>query len=160
MTNDWVIMQSETNVSQPLPSVAYCPSPGWMWAWQPWWWWWWWWCRLGITPDSFIRALWRSYQQRHVDRAGGMGEGMITSRIRYILYVKEYFTCRTNLRHEISGFTSHPKKGVQRIFIALESIVSPGLNPRPLSPVASTLTTHYTTEMTYKTVLLNALDWR
>jgi hypothetical protein len=46
------------------------------------------------------------------------------------------------LRHGTSGFTSHPKKGVLRIFIALKNPSSlPGLNPQPLCPVASTLTT-------------------
>jgi hypothetical protein len=27
---------------------------------------------LGITPDSFTRALWQSYQQRHLGQVGGM----------------------------------------------------------------------------------------
>jgi hypothetical protein len=40
-------------------------------------WWWWWWCRLGITPDSSTRALWQSYQQRHLGKVGGMDEGAI-----------------------------------------------------------------------------------
>jgi hypothetical protein len=29
-------------------------------------WWWWWWCWLGKTPDLSTRALWQSYQQRHL----------------------------------------------------------------------------------------------
>jgi hypothetical protein len=37
---------------------------------------------------------------------------------------------------------SHQKKGVVRIFVALKNPSPlPGLNPRPLGPVASTLTT-------------------
>jgi hypothetical protein len=52
-----------------------------------------------------------------------------------------FFTCR-KIWHSASGFTSHPKKGVLRIFIALKNpLPRPGLNLRPLRPVASTLTT-------------------
>jgi hypothetical protein len=32
--------------------------------------------RLGITPDSSTRALWQSYQQRHLRQVGGMDEGV------------------------------------------------------------------------------------
>jgi hypothetical protein len=50
-------------------------------------------------------------------------------------------TCRKNLRHGASGFTSHPKGGVLRIVIAIKNpSLRPGLNPRLLGPVASTLT--------------------
>jgi hypothetical protein len=39
-----------------------------------------------------------------------------------------------------SRFTSHPKEGVLRNVIALiNPSLGPGLNPRPLGPVASTL---------------------
>jgi hypothetical protein len=50
------------------------------------------------------------------------------------------FTCRKSLRYGTSGFTSRPTEGVLPIFIALK-IRRPSLNPRPLGPVASTLTT-------------------
>jgi hypothetical protein len=41
-----------------------------------------------------------------------------------------------------SGFTSHPKEGVLRIFVALKILSPrPGLKTRPSGPVASTLTT-------------------
>jgi hypothetical protein len=61
---------------------------------------------------------------------------------QYLKYLKGSLTCRIILRHMVSGFTSYPKEGVLRIFIAFKSL-SPrsGLNPRPLSPVASTLIT-------------------
>jgi hypothetical protein len=60
---------------------------------------------------------------------------------QYLKYLKGSLTCKV-LRHGISGFTSHLKEDVLRIFIALKN-PSPllGLNPRPLGPVASTLTT-------------------
>jgi hypothetical protein len=47
------------------------------------------------------------------------------------------------LRHGAEGFTSRPKEGVLRNFIALK-ISSPrlGLNPRTLGPIASTLLHH------------------
>jgi hypothetical protein len=51
------------------------------------------------------------------------------------------FTCRKMLRHGASGFTSHPKEGVLRIFITLKiHRLGGGLNPRPLGSVESTLT--------------------
>jgi hypothetical protein len=55
---------------------------------------------------------------------------------------KTSFTCRKFVRHGTSGFTSHPKEVVLRIFITLKN-PSPWLrsNPQPLGPVASTLTT-------------------
>jgi hypothetical protein len=46
------------------------------------------------------------------------------------------------LRHGTPGFTSHQKEGLLRIFIALRNpSPRPGLNPRPLGPGGSTLTT-------------------
>jgi hypothetical protein len=55
---------------------------------------------------------------------------------------KSSFTCHKILQHGTCGFTSHPKEGVLRNFIALENTSPwPGSNPQPLGPVASTLTT-------------------
>jgi hypothetical protein len=72
----------------------------------------------------------------------GMDEGMRILRIPYLWYVNRSFTCRKILRHGTSGFTSNPKEGMVRIFIALKSASrQPGLTPRPLGPVSSTLTT-------------------
>jgi hypothetical protein len=60
----------------------------------------------------------------------------------YVKCFKWSLTCSKILRHGTSGFTSHPKEGVLWIFIALKNPSSlPGLNPRPLGPVASTLIT-------------------
>jgi hypothetical protein len=48
--------------------------------------------------------------------------------------------------HVGSGFTSHPKEGVLRAFIAIKNpSPRPGLNPRPYS---GKHTNHYTTEAT------------
>jgi hypothetical protein len=51
-------------------------------------------------------------------------------------------SCCKILRHRTSGFTSHPKEGVLRIFIALRNpSPRPGSNVVPLGPATSTLTT-------------------
>jgi hypothetical protein len=61
---------------------------------------------------------------------------------QYLKYLKGSLICHKNLRHGTSNSTSHPKEGVLRIVIALKNPSSrPGLNPRPLGPVASTLIT-------------------
>jgi hypothetical protein len=72
-------------------------------------------------------------------RNGRRSENLAYQLLRY---VNGSFTCRKILRHGTSGFTSHPKEGVLRIFIAHKNPSSrPGLNPRLLGAVASTLTT-------------------
>jgi hypothetical protein len=94
-----------------------------------------------ITIDLSTRAHWKSYQQRHLERVGGMDEGMRILHIQYLRYVNGSFTCRKMLRHGTSGLTSPPKEGMLRNFIALKNPSrQPGLNLRPLGPVASTLT--------------------
>jgi hypothetical protein len=59
---------------------------------------------------------------------------------QYLKHLKGSLTC-CKILHGTSGFTSHPKENALRIFIALKNLSLPGLNPRPLGPVASTLTT-------------------
>jgi hypothetical protein len=55
---------------------------------------------------------------------------------------KSSFTSRKMLRHGTSGFTSHPKEGVLRNFIALKNASPwPGSKPQPFGPVESTLIT-------------------
>jgi hypothetical protein len=76
------------------------------------------------------------------EQVGGMGEGVRILPIQYLKHFKGSLTCRKILQHGADGFTSHPKESVLRIFIALKNPSSrSGLNPRPLSPMASTLTT-------------------
>jgi hypothetical protein len=61
---------------------------------------------------------------------------------QYLKYLKGSLTCRKILRHETSGFTSHPKEGDLWIFVTLKNPTpQPGLYSRPLVPVASTQTT-------------------
>jgi hypothetical protein len=101
----------------------------------------WWWRRLGITPDLSTRARRQSCQQRHLGTGAGMVEGIRFLRVQYLSYVNRSFRCRKLLRHVTSGFTSHLKEGVLRIFIALKNpSCRLGLNPKPWGPAANTLT--------------------
>jgi hypothetical protein len=136
VTVHWLIMMGWGYVSEQRPptGIVFIPrvicERG-----EPWWWW----CRLGITPDSSTRALWQSYQQRHLGQGGGMDEGV------RILPISILNTSR-DLKHAVKSYdlrlSSHPKEGVLRIFIALKNPwPRPGLDPRLLGPVASTLTT-------------------
>jgi hypothetical protein len=108
-----------------------------------------WWHRLGLTPNSSTRALWQppvlsgGPASRDISGASGrMDEGNKNLFYPSPWDFKRYLTCRKILRHGTSGFTSHPKEDVLRIFLALKN-PSPwsGSNPRPLSQVASTVTT-------------------
>jgi hypothetical protein len=138
---DWLIMVGWDWRLRTAATTGLLFIPGWTSAWEPCWRWWWW-CRLGITPDWTTRALWQSYQQRHLERIGGMDDEMRISRIQYQRYLKGFLTCRKILRHETSGFTSHPKEGVLRIFIALKKLIaSAGFEPTTLRSSASTLIT-------------------
>jgi hypothetical protein len=56
-------------------------------------------------------------------------------------YLQVIFKCRKILRHGASGFISPLREGVLWIFVALKNPSPlPGLNPRTLGPIASTLT--------------------
>jgi hypothetical protein len=93
------------------------------------------WCRPGKTPDSSNRALWKSHQQSHlVANREDLGEGNYGFCLRNIFFhtPKVGFSC----------FTSPPKERVLLSFIALKNPSRPpGLNPRPLDPVSSQVTT-------------------
>jgi hypothetical protein len=65
---------------------------------------------------------------------------------------KRFLTCHKISRHGTSGFTSHSKEGVLRIFIAIKNPSPwPGSNSRPLGSV------HYTTKATNYTSLPNSI---
>jgi hypothetical protein len=81
---------------------------------------WWWWCRLGITPDSSTRALAvLPPETSGISRRNGRRSDNFA--YQYLKYLNGSLTCRKVLRHGTSGFTSHPKEGVLRIFIALKN---------------------------------------
>jgi hypothetical protein len=102
----------------------------------------WWWCRLVITPDPSTRALWQCYQQRHLGASRRNEGGSENLAYQYLKYLKVCLICHKILRHGTSGFTSHLKEGVPRILLPLKiHRLGRVLNPQPLGPVASTLTT-------------------
>jgi hypothetical protein len=89
---------------------------------------------LELSGNPTSRVIW--------ERVGGMGEGV------RILFISIWDTS-TDFQHVVKSYDMGPpalfpirEEGVLRIFIALEnSSPQPGLNPWPLGPVASTLTT-------------------
>jgi hypothetical protein len=84
----------------------------------------------------------QSYQQRHVGTSERYGRKSGNFAYQHLRYVNGSLTCRKILRHGTSRFTSHQKEGVLRIYIAHKKPSPlPGLNPRPLDPVASKFTT-------------------
>jgi hypothetical protein len=108
-----------------------------------------WWYWLELTPNLSTRALWQppvlsggplSRDISGASRIMGKGnENLVYSSPRDF---KRSLTCRKILRHGTSGFTSHSKEGVLRIFVTFKNpSPRPVLNPRSLGPVASTLTT-------------------
>jgi hypothetical protein len=82
------------------------------------------WHQHGKTPDSSIRAAWKSHQQSSSSKAGGTVEGSDGFCLtRYLFHTsKRSLTCRKILRYEADCFTSPPKKGVLQIFIALGGV--------------------------------------
>jgi hypothetical protein len=120
-------------------NVPIVHPPGWLWAWRA--------MMMMMLPAgantwlvhqsslAFIRAETHVASRRNGRRSENFA-------CQYFKYLKGYLTYSKILRHGTSGFTSHPKEDVLRIFIALKiPSPGPGLNPRLLGPVASTLTT-------------------
>jgi hypothetical protein len=90
-----------------------------------------------LVHESFMAVL-PAETSRASRRNGRRSENFA---YQYLKYLKGSLTFRKILRHGTSGFTSHTKEGVLRIFNALKNpLPRPGLNLRPLGPVANTLT--------------------
>jgi hypothetical protein len=108
-----------------------------------------WWYRMGLTPNSFTRALWQPTVlsggpvSRDISGASTrMGEENENLVYPSLWDFERSLTCRKILRHGTSGFTSYLKEGVLWIIIALKNpLPCQDSNPRPLGPVTSTLTT-------------------
>jgi hypothetical protein len=117
----------------PIVHPPPCP-PGDMWAWRA--------MVMMPTGDN----SWLVYQSSQavlpadISVASRM-TGRRSENFACSVYETTSLICRKILRHGTSGFTSHPKEGVLRIFIAIKN-PSPqsGLSLRPLGPVTSTLT--------------------
>jgi hypothetical protein len=75
----------------------------------------------GKTPDSSTSDLWQAYQQCHlVAKQKELAKEITNSALRSIFHTSKLsLTCRKILPHGADGFTSTPKEGVLRIFIAL-----------------------------------------
>jgi hypothetical protein len=108
-----------------------------------------WWYQLRLTPNLSTRVLLQppvlsggpaSRDISGVNRR--MDEGNENLVYLSLWDFKRSLACHKILWHWTFGFTSHLKEGVLRNFIALKN-PSPwlGLNPRPLGPVSSMLTT-------------------
>jgi hypothetical protein len=87
-----------------------------------------------LSVNTTNKDIWKKVRE--------MDEGVRILRISIFDGSIYLLKCHKILRHGTSGFTSHPKDGVLRVFIVLKH-QSPrlGLHSQPLDPVASTLTT-------------------
>jgi hypothetical protein len=71
----------------------------------------------------------------------GRRQRWISPCVEFCSYLQVLFTCCKIYGHGACGFTSHPKEGVLRIFIALKNqSPRPGLYSRALGQTATTLT--------------------
>jgi hypothetical protein len=112
--------------------------PGYKWAWRA----------IMMTMMSVAENSWLVHQSslanQPAESSGSKEDEWKKSEnfaYPYLKCLRESLTCRKILRLGTSGFTSLPKEGVVRIFIALTNPSPwPRLNPRLLGLVASTLT--------------------
>jgi hypothetical protein len=89
-----------------------------------------------------------SCQQRHLWNEWKVGEGNENLVYASPWDFKRSFTCRKILQHGTSDFTSHLKEGVLQIFNTLKNPSPwPGSKSQSLGPVASTLTTTPTRQL-------------
>jgi hypothetical protein len=100
-------------------------------------------CEITSTEDSFTRALWQSYQQSSSSKGGGNGGICLTN---YLFHNSRALvgslTCRKIFGHGTVSFTFPPKEDVLQILQPLKIHRPwPGLNPRTLGSIQSTLTT-------------------
>jgi hypothetical protein len=118
--------------------IGHPPSD--MWAWRNMVRWWW----QRNTPDLSSWALWQFRQQNQLgaSRRNGWKKWEFNHASISVHTCKDFFACTKILQHGASGFTSRLKEGVLWIFISHKN-PSPQLsvNPRPLGPLESTLTT-------------------
>jgi hypothetical protein len=93
--------------------------------------------------DLSTRAVWQSCQQSHLvaKQEEFTKEFMNLAYDRHLFHISKGFSTCRKILHGADGFTSPPKEGLLRIFVALKS-PSPrlGLNPQTLAQVSSTLT--------------------
>jgi hypothetical protein len=112
-----MIMWGEIDISEPRPSVAYCSSPGEC-EWRavvmmiP----------AGDNPYPLYKSSLAVLPAETSEASRRNGRRNENSAYSVSLICQRIFTCRKILQHGTSGFTSHPKEGVLRIFIVLKKI--------------------------------------
>jgi hypothetical protein len=135
--NDWLIMKRWDCLITADTNGPIAHPPGDTWAWR---------AMVMMMPAG--DNSWLVHSSLEVLPAEASGASRRNGRrsenfaYQYLKHLKGSVRCGKILRHGTSGFTSHPKEGVLRIFIVLKN-PSPrlGFIPWPLGPVASTLTT-------------------
>jgi hypothetical protein len=144
---DWSCRWGETYVSEPRPPTGLLFIPRDMWAWKamvmmmP----------AGENTDSYTRALWQFYQQRHLGASRWNARRSENFAYQYTRYANSTLAWRKILRYGASRFTSHPKEGVLRMFIALKIHRVSRFEPANLRS-SGKHTNHYTTEATWSDV--------
>jgi hypothetical protein len=116
--------------------IVHPPGDTWAWRnmveWQ---------CWQGKT-DSSTRALWKSYQQRHLiaNRKNGQKKWEFNLAKYFCSFLQVIFTCCKLLWHGASGVTSPPKEGMLKTFFTIKN-PSPwlGWNPQPPSSTENIL---------------------
>jgi hypothetical protein len=121
-TRNWLIdwlWWGETVPQNCGHQLAYCSPPGDTWAWRAM-------VMMMMMPAGDYS--WLVHQSSLSVLPGETsGESRRNGRrsenfaYQYLTQLKGYLTCRKILRHGTSGFTSHPKEGVLRIFIAIKN---------------------------------------
>jgi hypothetical protein len=109
----------------------------------------------GATPDSSIRALWKSYQQSSNSKSRGT-----TKKIMNLAFKVSLFILRSGF-YVVKSYTGQTallpirKEGVLRIFIAFKNpSPRPGLKPRTLGPTVRTITTRPPRKLTWNFFLI------
>jgi hypothetical protein len=136
---DWFIMMGWDYVSELRPPTGQIVHfPGDMWAWRAM-------AIMMSAEDNFWLVHQSSLAVLPADTRGAIRRnGRRSENLPISIWnaSRDLFTRYKILRHGTSGFSSHPKEDVLRIFIALRNpSPRPALNPRTLGPVASTLIT-------------------
>jgi hypothetical protein len=95
----WLIMVGWECLGTAATNGPIVHPPGDMWAWR---------AMVVVIPagdNSWLstRALWQSYQQRHLEQGGGMDERVRFCFISKMKYLKGSFTSREILRQGTSG---------------------------------------------------------
>jgi hypothetical protein len=97
------------------------------------------WGKVPIHPPGCSLAI--PLAQPSSSKSGGSEQRKLWMSTKHFFPIYSSLACCKILWHGVSGFTSPLTEGVLQIFIALiHTLLRPGLNPRTLGPMASTLT--------------------